>query len=76
MSSYAGDASVLRAVVNISRVSVDGITRLVREGRLCKEDLLEELRILALALSPQTIENMKQMPMSAPNGGVSPDTNS
>ena len=66
MSSYANDASVLRAVVNTSRVSVDGITRLVREGRLSKEDLLEELRILALALSPRTVESMKQMPMPAP----------
>jgi hypothetical protein len=66
MSSYPDEASVLRAVVNVSRVSVDGIARMVSEDRLSKAELLEELRILALALSPQMAERMTRMPMPAP----------
>jgi hypothetical protein len=73
MSSYPDDASVLWAVLNVSRVSVDGIARLVSEDRLSKPELEEELRLLAKALSPSTIQQMKRLPMPTPNSGVSPD---
>ena len=70
MSVYPDNASVLEAVVNVSRVSVDSITRLVREDRLTKEGLLEELRILSLALSPQTSEKMKCMRIPTSDSGA------
>ena len=77
MSVYPNNASVLEAVVNVSRVSVESITRLIREDQLSKEELLEELRILALALSPETSEKMKCMRIPTSDSGArlaSPET--